>query len=333
MATSSVATDTDAVVFPHTPFPLDKALILLGRRGSEAHGTFVPNTHNGTDDRDLMGIVIPPPNYYLGMKQWDVAEAINGPWDVVLYELRKFVHLLCRQNPNVLQLLWLEDEDYLPVSQTHHVIGLNLVRSRLAFRHAGHARNSFVGYAHGQLKRMTAFDAAAMQRIADLEDRLTEHGVDLARAAEGKYDAAKGVIALELAKQYTGMRRSYHKAYMGAKRWDAVRRVGYDPKNAAHLVRLLHLGHEYLTTGRLNVRRTWDRDMLVEIKTGQWTLDAVKAHADEWFAKMSGAETVLPDTIDEDRVDGLVTAMIEDYHFPFSRRTEQRHAEPQGGEG
>ena len=110
-----MATILDSIIYPDTPFLLPESLILLGRRGSEAHGTFLPNTHNGIDDRDLMGIVIPPKNYYIGMKSWDVAEAINDPWDVVLYELRKFVHLLCKQNPNVLQLLWLEDEDYLPV--------------------------------------------------------------------------------------------------------------------------------------------------------------------------------------------------------------------------
>lgn len=310
-----VATDTmNEVVYPSTPFPLDNALILLGRRGSEAHGTYVPNTHNGVDDRDLMGIVIPPKSYYIGMKSWDVAEAINDPWDVVLYEFRKFVHLLCKQNPNVLQLLWLEEEDYLPVPRRNRLIGLNLVRDRLLFRHAGHARNSFVGYAHGQLKRMTAFDRDAMQRISDLEALLLEHGVNLGHAAEGKLRNERPDLQI-LLDQYVGMRRTYHKAYMGAKRWSMVQQIGYDPKNAAHLVRLLHLGYEYLTTGRMNVRRTWDRDMLIEVKTGQWPLDAVKAHADEWFKKMRDADTVLPDSIDEDTVDTLVASIVEEFHF------------------
>lgn len=306
---------SEAIVYPSTPFPLQDALILLGRRGSEAHGTYIPNSHNGVDDRDLMGIVIPPPSYYIGMKQWDVAEAINDPWDIVLYELRKFVHLLCKQNPNVLQLLWLQDEDYLPVPKKHRIVGLNLLRARLLFRHAGHARNSFAGYAHGQLKRMTAFDREAMQQIADLEARLTEHSVDLARAAEGKWDRQRSIEINTLCERYVGMRRTYHKAYMGAKRWEAVQRVGYDPKNAAHLVRLLHLGYEYLTTGQMNVRRTWDREMLIEMKTGQWSLEAVKAHADEWFVKVRDAETTLPESIDMDRIDALVVSIVEDFHF------------------
>lgn len=310
------ATRAEEIVFPTTPFPLRESLILLGRRGSEAHGTYIPNSHNGVDDRDLMGIVIPPKDYYLGMRQWDVAEAINPPWDVVLYEFRKFVGLLVKQNPNVLQLLWLEQEDYIPYPRKRNrIIGGNLVRSALLFRHAGHARNSFVGYAHGQLKRMTAFDKEAMQRIADLEARLLERGVDLAKAAEGKWDRQRSIEINALCEQYVGMRRTYHKAYMGAKRWAMVQKVGYDPKNAAHLIRLLHLGYEYLTTGRMNVRRTWDRDMLIEIKQGHWSVEQVQAHADEWFAKVNGAESVLPESIDLDRVNELVAGMIEDFHF------------------
>lgn len=315
MSVSTAAPD-DIVQYPHTPFNLQQSLILLGRRGSEAHGTYIPSgDHNGTDDRDLMGIVIPPKEFYLGMKSWEVAEAIKGPWDVVLYELRKFVGLLCKQNPNVLQLLWLEDEDYLPVRMKNRLTGLNLIRDRLLFRHGGHAKNSFVGYAHGQLKRMTAFDAPTMQMIADLEARLTDLGVDLARAAEGKWDRQRSNEINTLCERYVGMRRTYHKAYMGAKRWGMVQKVGYDPKNAAHLIRLLHIGYEYLTTGRMNVRRSWDVPMLLEIKRGEWPLDAVKAHADEWFQKVYDAESVLPDAIDMDRVNALVADTVEEHLF------------------
>jgi hypothetical protein len=310
------STAAEEIVYPSTPFPLSDSLILLGRRGSEAHGTYIASgSHDGFDDRDLMGIVIPPAPYYLGMKHWDVAEGINGVWDVVIYELRKFVHLLCKQNPNVLQLLWLEDEDYLPVPKANRLRGLSLVRERLTFRHERHARNAFCGYAEGQLKRMTAFDRPTMQKIADLESLITDFGdVDLAKVAEGKWDRQRSLVLNELCEQYVGMRRTYHKAYMGAKRWALVQQHGYDCKCAAHLVRLLHLGYEYLTTGRLEIRRTWDRDMLIEIKTGQWSLEQVQAHTDTWFAKVRDATSALPDSIDEDRVDSLVVEMVQAHH-------------------
>jgi hypothetical protein len=305
----------DVIEYPDTPFPLDPSLVLLGRRGSEAHGTYLGDaSHNGIDDRDLMGVCIPPAPYYLGMQRWEVAEAIKGPWDVVLYEFRKFVGLLCQQNPNVLQLLWLEPEDYLPVPKVNEQLGRELVMARRLFRQEDRARKAFAGYAHGQMKRMTAFDAPAMQRIADLEATLTDLGVDLARAAEGKWDRDRySLVTNQLCEQYVGMRRTYHKAYMGQKRWKMVQQHGYDVKNAAHLVRLLHLGYEYLTEGRLNVRRTWDVELLLAIKRGEWELQRVQAHADHYFAAIEEATSVLPASLDTDHIDRLVTSLVKEH--------------------
>jgi uncharacterized protein len=256
MVTSASPPALAEIQFPDTPFPLFKHLAMLGRRGSEAHGTYIPPTdEHGIDDRDLMGVVIPPERYYIGLAQWEHAEAIKGVWDVVLYELRKFVRLLRKQNPNVLSLLWLESEDYLHVGP----VGQALIDNRELFRHGPWARAAFVGYAHGQLKRMTHFQK------------------------EG---------------------------FMGQKRMELVDRFGYDCKNAAHLIRLLHMGAEYLETGQLHVRRTWDRDMLLQIKQGEWLLDEVEAHADEWFAKVERVETVLPDRLDDAAIEQLVVTGI-----------------------
>lgn len=77
------------------PFPLEPSLVLLGRRGSEAHGTYVPPTNpDSIDDRDLMGVCIPPAPWTIGLRQWEGSESIRGVWDVVLYDFRKFVRLL-----------------------------------------------------------------------------------------------------------------------------------------------------------------------------------------------------------------------------------------------
>ena len=48
-------------------------------------------------------------------------------------------------------------------------------------------------------------------------------------------------------------------------------------ENAAHLIRLLRMGNEFITTGTLHVFRTSDADELKVIKRGGWTLDQVKA--------------------------------------------------------
>jgi uncharacterized protein len=233
----------DEIQYPDTPFPLHESLVLLGRRGSESHGTFVPSTDpDSIDDRDLMGVCIPPAPWLLGVRQWEGAESIKGVWDVVLYDYRKFVRLLTKQNPNVIGMLWLEPEDYLQVGPA----GQTLIDQRLALRCRDAAYESFSGYAYSQLKKMNG-----------------------------------GVF----------------RGYMGDKRKKLVERIGYDAKNAAHLVRLLHMGSEYQRTGELQVRRTWDREMLVEIKTGKWPLEKVKAYAESKFADMRAAynESVLPE--------------------------------------
>jgi hypothetical protein len=66
---------------------------------------------------------------------------------------------------------------------------------------------------------------------------------------------------------------------MGQKRRELVRRVGYDAKNAAHLIRLLRMGIEFLTEGTLHVKRA-DAAELLEIKRGAWPLEEVKSEAE-----------------------------------------------------
>lgn len=297
---------TDEILFPSTPFNLAPHLILLGRRGSEAHGLHVPSTNpDSIDDRDLMGIVVPPSAYYLGLKQWEGAEGIHGVWDTALYEVRKFIRLLVKQNPNVISLLWTDDEDILVKTSP----GNALIVHRDLFRHEKYARDAFAGYAYGQLKKMTAFNREAMETISELEKKLLDYDINLGHAAEGKL-SSKNPELQALLTEYTGLRRTYHKAYLGAKRWALVQKTGYDPKNAGHMVRLLHMAHEYLTTGRVNVRRTWDRDMLLEIKAGEWSLEAVQAHATEWFVKVQDCQSVLPTSIDTEKVENLTEAIV-----------------------
>lgn len=226
----------DEVLWPDTPFKLSTTMILAGKRGSEAHGTYLPPTDpTSIDDRDIMGVCVLPITYYLGLDKWEHAESIKGPWDVVLYEFRKYIGLLCQQNPNVLSLLWLEPEDYLLTTEA----GRLLIAHRHLFRCRKRAFESFLGYARGQLKRMTSF---------------------------GEF-----------------------KGYMGAKRKGLVEKFGWDTKNGAHLVRLLHMGHEYLTSGVLQVRRTDDAPFLIAIKRGEVPLAAVQAEAERFFAACENA--------------------------------------------
>jgi predicted nucleotidyltransferase len=200
--------------------------ILLAYRGSIAHGTYEPNTKPGSiDDRDLLGVCVPPLEYYYGLKEYGsrgTREIVDDPWDIVIYEARKTVSLLAKGNPNVLSLLWLPENLYVKKTDA----GETLINNRDAFA----TRSTFypfMGYAKSQL---------------------------------------------------TKMERGAFKGYMGDKRRALVEKYGYDTKNAAHLIRLLRMGIEFLRDGELQVQRH-DASELLAIKHGEWELDKVKEEA------------------------------------------------------
>jgi hypothetical protein len=81
---------------------------------------------------------------------------------------------------------------------------------------------------------------------------------------------------------------------MGAKRKELVARFGYDCKNAAHSVRLLRMGIEFLETGELHVYRAADADEIRAIKRGLWTLEQVKEEVDRLSDRIAAARDHSP---------------------------------------
>ena len=82
-------------------------------------------------------------------------------------------------------------------------------------------------------------------------------------------------------------------------------------KAAAHLLRLLEMGCEFLETGVLNV---WREDaMLLAVKRGEWRLAEVQARAALLFgrAEKALAASPLPDAVDTGRVNELCVAVVE----------------------
>lgn len=241
--------------------------ILVGYRGSIAHGMYVPKTDpNSIDDKDLMSVCIPPLYYYFGFETCGfgdrgTSDRFIGEWDSVAYELKKFVGMLAKSNPNVMSLLWLNPIYYVHVARE----GQTLIDFRNLFV-SKKIYHAFTGYAHGQIHRMTH------------------------QAFEG---------------------------YMGAKRKGLVEKYGYDTKNAAHCIRLLRMGIEFLNEGVLYVDRSqMDGPQLLDIKRGQWTLAEVQAEADRLFRRAEECydRSTLPREPNAGAVNDLLTSMLRS-HF------------------
>lgn len=155
--------------------------VIIGYRGSIAHGMYVPNTDpNSIDDVDLIAVSMGDIDHYFGFKPFgsrETKEIRQDPWDVVIYELRKFVGLLKNGNPNVLALLWNKPEHLIKVSSE----GQTLINNRHLFL-GKHIYTSFIGYAKGQMHKMTAFKFEGY--MGDKRKKLVEkYGYDTKNAA------------------------------------------------------------------------------------------------------------------------------------------------------
>ena len=299
---------------------LPEGLISLCWRGSVAHGMYVPKSDpDSIDDKDVMGIYIGPLEHYLGFGRDDVYEQWEGEWDCVFYELRKFIGLLLNCNPNVLSLLWLKPNGIIYESS----LGQRLREHRDLFV-TKKAYHSFSGYAHAQFKKMISFNQEAQALMQQLEEQLASFGIDpescdaghSLRTLNGQPFVGATTEMMEVVKRYRGERRRYYSGgYMGTKRRELVRRVGYDAKNAAHLIRLLRMGIEFLTEGTMHVERA-DAPELLSIKRGEWALDKVKAEAERLFQLSQEAyvRSALPPEPDRERAERLCVEMISEYH-------------------
>lgn len=87
----------------------------------------------------------------------------------------------------------------------------------------------------------------------------------------------------------------------------------YDLKHGTQLVRLLKLGKEILETGKVQVKRTYDRNELMAIKNGAWTYDQLIEYADkiENDVKVAYNNSKLPNQPNIKYLDNLCISLVE----------------------
>jgi predicted nucleotidyltransferase len=288
--------------------------IFLGYRGSQAHGTFVPKSNpNSIDDIDLMGVCVGSIEHYFGFGGKDTKESFIDEYDIVSYELRKFVGLLLKNNPNVLSMLWLEPESILVTSP----IWQRLVDNRLLFA-SKMAYHSFSGYAHAQVQKMTAFNQNEQERIKKLKEILIVNNVTFNEQNVPVLPAGANNNQIESVRQYNEIRSKYFSGYMGEKRKNNVLKYGYDTKNATHLIRLLRMAVEFLETGDFIVKRP-DAKELLDIKQGRWTLEQVQKEAEKLFelTKIARDMSALPEQPDKEKIEQLLVDILYSHFLKF----------------
>jgi len=282
--------------------------ILEIRSGSHLYGTNTPES-----DEDFVGIFMPPKEYVYGLKNVEevdlsiVSKQKDGKnskdaIDRKLYEFRKFIRLASANNPNIIEILYVNDEN---------IIHSNNVGNRLREnRHLFLSKLSiprFIGYASSQkhkmiIKRDHFNDLRDVHyALEDMDNKLTLGQV---------YDRFVALDAHQdiLVKKDTGMhihigdlcfepglyvkkvrKRIKERLDKATNRSELVLKHGYDTKFASHLIRLLYEGLDILEKGKLVFPIPEAKEILA-IKNGSMTTKEVLEFATELEDRMNDAE-------------------------------------------
>lgn len=278
-------------------FDVSKRTIILVRHGSHAYGLNTP-----TSDLDVKGVCIEPrENFYGFLHTFEQHESMgrqtpDGPEDRVVYSLKKFMRLAADCNPNIIEVLHVDDSDILHIDE----FGEQLRSIRNDFL-SKKARHTFSGYAHAQLKRINTHRSWLLNPPKCPPER-KDFGLsdirEVSKSDLGAYQAfeqmskngteTQNLISTLPSNIVELLQRE--KAFANAKtHWDQYQnwlktrnpsraaleaKHGLDTKHAAHLIRLMRMCKEILEGKGVFVKRE-DREELLSIRNGAWSYEKI----------------------------------------------------------
>ena len=158
-------------------------------------------------------------------------------------------------------------------------------------------------------------------------DSAAGHWLDIEDDGKAKVASSLGfddnfVQYLQNEKKYAQAKQHYQQYQSWLKnrnpaRADLEARYGYDAKHAMHLVRLLRMGEEILTTGDFDVYRP-DRQELKEIRNGSWAyedlIDWSEIKVKELYALVRDGKSAVTKHPDENAIEEL-TIRLQEKHW------------------
>lgn len=149
-------------------------------------------------------------------------------------------------------------------------------------------------------------------------------------SSEEKFNAAARMLGysenfielLDKERQYNSKKKEWDNFQEWKKNRNPIRaaleaKFGMDCKNAYHVVRLMRVCREILTTGKVNVKRP-DREELLAIRNGAWTYEYLKEWAtkqDEELKEIYKTSNILPKSSDRKKIDELCIELVEEMNF------------------
>lgn len=307
---------------------LGDRIILMGLGGSYAYGT-----NNENSDIDFRGITLNLPSDILGLTEFEQYE--DEGTDTVIYSFNKIVKLLLDCNPNTIELLGLDDDQYLIKTK----LGQELLDNKSLFL-SKRAAKSFGGYASAQLRRLQnaiARDSMPQQEREQHIYNSVKNALEDFRRKNAMFD--KGDINIYIDEsdnpefkteifidaQYKHLPLRDYENMLGAmnsviRDYDKIgkRNKKKDDnhlnKHAMHLVRLFMMALDILEKGEIRTHRTDDLELLRSIRHGDFQ-QADGTFAKEFYDMLADYEnrlevatrnTLLPDNPNMEKVEKFV---------------------------
>ena len=307
---------------------LGRRIILLGLGGSYAYGT-----DNENSDIDFRGITLHLSSDLLGLTEFEQYE--DDATDTVIYAFRKMVKLLLDCNPNTIELLGLDEDQYLIRTE----LGGELLDHRELFL-SKRAAKSFGGYAGAQLRRLQnaiARDSmpqpererhiynSVKNALEDFERRnaFAEKGTVRIYIDDAEHPDLEKELFIDASYQHLPLRdyhnllgvmnnvvRDYDKIGKRNKKKDD----NHLNKHAMHLIRLFMMAIDILEKGEINTHRTQEAELLRRIRTGGFQKED-KTFSAEFYELLADYEdrldqatkrSALPDHPDMEKVGRFV---------------------------
>ena len=314
--------------FIRTNERLGDRIMLLGLGGSYAYGT-----NNEGSDIDFRGVTLMMPSDLLGMTKFEQFE--DDKTDTVIYGFNKLVGLLLECNPNTIEMLGLDDDQYLIKSP----LGQELLDNSDMFL-SKRAIKSFGGYAGQQLRRLQNAIARHTLPQSDREKHILRSVTNAVDDFNRRYASSdQGGIRLYIddsdnpefdteifvdadykhypLRDYTdlwGTMRTVVRDYDKIGKRNKKKDDNHLNKHAMHLVRLFMMAVDILEKGEIRTRRTDDLPLLLAIRNGEYmqedgTFSPVFYETLEEYERkldVAAERTALPDNPNMDRVECFV---------------------------
>lgn len=273
---------------------LGKNVILLGLSGSYSYGT-----NNENSDIDIRGVALNRKSELIGMASFE--QYVDADTDTCIYGFSKIINLLLNCNPNTIELLGLEPENYLYLNK----IGQELLDNKKLFL-SKRAIQSFGGYASAQLRRLQNALARDFYPQAEKERHIFNSVKNAMYDFAGRYEKfEEGALKLYIDKSnrdefdteiFADVNLKHYPLRDYKNIWAEMSNVvkDYDKigkrnnkkddnhlnKHAMHLIRLFMMAIDILEKEEIITYRKDEHDLLLSIRNGEFQKEDGTFHKD-----------------------------------------------------